>query len=1115
MKSKLLWELDVSQSFSVKCPIYTLCFKIDYSQLIVACANELFFINPNTGEIVDRKRHHQAPIYCVRCSPDGIFFASSSADGFVVISRCVNNDGITRYGFPVSMKSLSWCPTKQMLISCSPKEFQVWHPDDMRVARYKVDQTILSSSFSPNGSTFLLSYENGDVNIYDSNNIPTVLQTYKFTFPLTSVSYAFFDNIEYIVTTDLERHVSLFRTSDKALVGKNSLTFEALSALLIDGFFLFSGISGRICLMTSNLSFLGEIESKGDFIWDTAISTSGQLAIGRRDGIVELRSVEFGLSFARYRSNIAYRTNGNQITIKNVANSSDENSQSKNLSFLKIVYSIHMNESKILVHFKDSLILFDSKTFEKISEIPGDFEKCEFALSESAIVYSKGKELMFIDSVGAVLYSFTFQSVIRSISSSLDGVIIGCVDGTISIIINKKSHLLVQHDSSVEWIERKENQIAILDKNSRCVIYDSFNSSVLRSIDFSTSFAFNDRVTDLYASSNGSTISVYYKDCQPMNHFVEGNLLAFVENKLIVSNRGAIEVIQATLPYEELIQKKRWDDVCALVVSLESLKSIEKQQAISLNTSNTNLDSDSDIGSDCDYEDYYQDLILDECIKRKSFEIAPLLINRSNKSQSFLFAEILPNSPEAASVYVSSYDEKSGQGDAKMIEESGDSHKALDVYAASGDWDSVLRLASTDSNLARQMADFSFPREYASQEAKILLHYGFSDSAIRVLTNSEDLTNLAKTHVYLGKWIDAISLTRLSPSVSPIVYPKMSQLLFESNLWFEALVCLFVVNDYDIRADTIKKMDNCVTSFNQHKFVTLMNAFNEPEQYWSLLDLSYVYLCLENLMRHSFMLPLSIDDAIDVFFMSHFICARYKVTPIRGVDISDVLVHLLFASSILGLKRWVAFALREVLQLDINENIRRIAQLAALRSKETQPNANFTDLNNVNCRLKCPKCGSGLFSSGKLPLLVCSVCGMKIAFSAFSGRPLPLIYISYNGKKNPVTLIQTEPKGNQEEPELTTEFVSDEFLEKSPPEKFVIQKIKKAAGISPQLWLNPTLSSFHVCNICGALMDEVDYEKSFLENDFCPICKGNESLAEDNQILAALRTFEPDSPILF
>ncbi|OHT02798.1 hypothetical protein TRFO_29922 [Tritrichomonas foetus] len=1064
MKSSLLWEVNANRSLSTRCPIYSLCFKIDHSQLIVACANDLLFIDPKNGEIVEKRRPHQAPIYCVRCSPDGIFFASSSADGAVVISRSINNDGFIRYGAPCATKNLCWCPNKQMLVSCSSKEFHVWHPDDNRAARFKVEENIVSCSFSPSGKTFLLSFENGDVFIYDPFNLPNVLQSYHFTFPLTSVSYTYFDDTEYIITTDLERHVSLFKASDKTLVGKNSLTFEALSTIFIDGFFLISGISGRICLMTAGLSYLGEIESGGDFIWDTSINSNGELAIARRDGVVELRSIEFGLAFARSGSIVAYRTNANQIRIRNIVDQSQQD-----LTFLKIVHSIQMNSTKILIHFKDALFVYDSKTYEKISEIPGDFDNCEFALTETAIVYSKNKELKFIDTCGKTISFFTFRREITTISNSSEGVIVGCVDGTISFIVNDKAHLLVSHNCAVEMIERKEHQIALIDRESHLTIYNSFDSSVLRSIEYSKSFSFNDKVSDLFASSDGNTIYIFYKDCEPIKHYVEGILLAFVRNLLIVSNRGAIEIIPTLLPYEELINRNMWDDVGRLAIELGA-------------------------------NDAQSETILNECIKRKSFEFAPLLIDKEDKSRSFLFAEILPNSPD-------SIIDETTVSDPQKLEENGDSQKALDAYASKGDWESVLRLAATNSNLVRQMADFAFPKKYSAQVAKLLLEFGFGDSAIRVLSNSKDFKNPAKAHVFLGQWIDAISLTRLSPSVSPVVYPKMAQLLFESNLWFESLVCLFVVNDSDIRAEALRTIQKCVISFDQHKFINLMSAFNDPERYWSLLDLSYVYLLINRLKKVSIFLPINVEDATEIFYMCHFICARYKMTPMKGVDFGDILILLLFSASILGLKRWVAYALREIMQLDLDEHRRRIAQLSALISKEAD--------HNKDIDIKCPKCGNVVFSSGRMPLLVCGICGMKIAFSAYSGKPLPLIHISYKGKSNPVILIQKEPLGNEKTPELTSEFVSDEFLEKTPPEMFVIQRLKKTAGVEDQLWLNPTLCEVHVCNICGTMMNSVDYEKSVMVLDHCPICHGNEAEADDNQILAALRSFEAESPILF
>lgn len=1131
MKSRLLWEIEASPTLTPKCPIYSLCFKLDQSQLIVACANDLIFINPKTGQIDEVKKIHQAPIRCIRCSFDGVFFASSSIDGFVFISRSANNEPLIKYGSTTSTKTLCWSPSKQMLISCSLQEFHVWQPDEIRAARYKIDQPIISCSFSPTGSTFLLSFDNGDVYIYDSSNIPNVLQTYKFSTPLTTISYVLLENTEYIIATDMGRHVSLFKAADKSLVGKNSLTFEPLSFLFVDGFFVFSGISGRICLLTSNLSFLGEIDTKSDFIWDMAINKTGQLAIARRDGFVELRTIEFGLLFAHTGSIVAYRTNANSIAIKDVLTQQPEHE----LSFLKIIHSIHMNRNILLIHFNDSLSLFNFKTYKKICEIPGNFEKCLFALTETFIVFSRKGNLRVIDQKGPILFQFEFRSKIKYISSCDDGVIIGCKDGTISFIVNNKTHLIMHHTSPIEWVERKEQLISVIDQQHHCFLYDSFTSSVLKSIDYCTSFVFNDRIKDLYAITDGLTISVYYKDCEPMQLFVEGTLLAFIKNKLIVSNSGAIEIVSTLLPYKELIQRNMWDDVCHLVIAFshrkrtpnpeieekpnDTMKLLKLIENESFDDSHelTSMKSDSDEDFQ---DDEYNKLILDECIRRESFDIAPLLINNKDKSKFFLFGAILPNSPKTASdLFRNSRDEKNGISDPRKLEENGDSQKALDGYASKGDWDSVLRLAKTSSTLVRQMADFNIPHEYSSKVADLLLQFGFSDSAIRVLSNSKDMQNLAKAQVYLGKWIEAISLTRLSPSVSTIVYPKMCQLLFEANMWFESLVCLFVVNDSDIRDEAIDKMNGSLTTFDQYSFITLMKSFNEPERYWSLLDASYVYICLDRVMKSTFLLPLSFQDAINTFYMCHFILAFHKFAPIRGVDISEILVHFLFASAILGMKRWVAFALREIMQLEIDDNVRRMAQLSALMTKETALNQSAAEISsNRNIfDFKCPKCGNSIFASGRLPLLVCGLCGMKIAYSAYSGRPLPLLHISYNSSniENLMEIIEAEPKGDEPIPKLTTEFVTDEFILKTPPEYFVVQNIKPTAGIRPQLWLNPTLASYHVCKICGAMMDEIDFEKSFLDTDHCPICRGNEHDVEDSQILAALRSFEPDSPILF
>ena len=121
MEFRSLWKVQLQRQ-SAQIPCYSLCFKPDYSQLIVASSNDLFFLDPKTGQIVDQKRSHQAPVYSVRCSYDGAFFASSSSDGTVVIWRSFNNEGFVTYGSQSSARHLVWSPTKQLLISCSAKD---------------------------------------------------------------------------------------------------------------------------------------------------------------------------------------------------------------------------------------------------------------------------------------------------------------------------------------------------------------------------------------------------------------------------------------------------------------------------------------------------------------------------------------------------------------------------------------------------------------------------------------------------------------------------------------------------------------------------------------------------------------------------------------------------------------------------------------------------------------------------------------------------------------------------------------------------------------------------------------------------------------------------------
>ena len=1152
MEFRSIWKTQLVK-LQLHTPVYSLCFKPDQSQLIAACSNDLFFISPTTGKILEKKRSHTAPVYCVRCSADGTFFASSSSDGTVVIWRSLNNDGFVTYGSPSATRDLVWCPTKQLLISCSANEYNMWRPDDVRASQTKVKNPIESLAFAPNGEAFIISYSNGTVNVLSTEE-QTVLQTFNYSSIVTSVSFVTLKGVDYIVTADLDCRVSMYRANDKALVGKNALPFEALSTAMIgdaDCFFAFAGVSGKVSLLTSGLSYLGDFETDSKWIWDIAVDKQGRLALGTREGFVELRSIDFGIAFACSNDTVAYRTSINAMSCRNVMTK-----QQTDLVFFKIIVNLAMCSKYLLIQFKDAISIYtynkeqenennmdpqnsksqnkdeaeDKKKDEttvkkenksenekknddlnddtkmplvKVFEIPGSFENTMFAISPLHLFGATENKLIVQDFSGHMICQYTFQAPITTMaltSPSSDSVVVGCSDGCAYFVMIDQTEpvLLIQQSSSIITALRQGLTLTVIDAKKNCVIVDSFTKKIISKYENKTSFAFSDRVDNLYAVSDGLSILIVYNDCTPKQLFIEGTILAFIRNIIILSNEGAIEFVDAELPFDELIEQGDYQSLLDLMAVGPS-----KDQLYFIAT---------------------------ECLKKGHLNIAKLAAPNSNDfNLSFYINEVVPDLEEGKwSIEVASFlgqvkhiklsENESGETcatRANELEQAGVSEEALQLYASCGDWDNVLRIAK-DKHLERSIADISFPKEVSERAAKVLLDAGLGDGAIRILTKTHNISSLARTYIYLGQWPEAISHSRLYPQVYNIIYPRFGQLLFESGKWFESLVCFFIPQDRDEREKTLTTIYNCCADScecDKLAFIELMLGLNDPECYWTYLTKSICYFAVSNLKKLNG-LPLSTEDAINVFYMCYYVMATIRTFPIRGVNICDILLMLLTVSSILGLKRWLAYSLKELSSFDLDESSKHIAQRAVRANKEATENKDVAFL--------CPRCGKDLYSSSRFPLLVCGFCGMKVAYSSYSCKPLPLIPFEYKGESSPEELIEMQPMVEESDCEMPKDVVGEEYMKQTAEEYFVVQKLKEKAGVPSQFWFNGNGESVRVCKTCGAMFSEPDYENTTMELDYCPICytrriDNAQELQNEvsSDILEMLRTFETESPVTF
>ena len=110
-------------------------------------------------------------------------------------------------------------------------------------------------------------------------------------------------------------------------------------------------------------------------------------------------------------------------------------------------------------------------------------------------------------------------------------------------------------------------------------------------------------------------MTIYYKDCQPLTQFIEGDILGFIRNKVILSNDGAVETADAVLPFEELVEKKDWNSIKRLC----------------------------DIGPNREQLEF----LATASIRDKKFDVARLVSPEVSKTLSFFVNEVLVNTPKS------------------------------------------------------------------------------------------------------------------------------------------------------------------------------------------------------------------------------------------------------------------------------------------------------------------------------------------------------------------------------------------------------------------------------------------------------------------------------------
>ena len=130
--------------------VWSVCFRPDGEQVLVAVADFIFVYNTSTGELMNKIKGHKDTVYCIAYSKDGQRFASGGADNAVVIWSA-EGQGLLKYTHNDKIQALSFNPVLNSLASCSNIDFGLWMSDGQSVNKTKTPARSLCCDWSPDG----------------------------------------------------------------------------------------------------------------------------------------------------------------------------------------------------------------------------------------------------------------------------------------------------------------------------------------------------------------------------------------------------------------------------------------------------------------------------------------------------------------------------------------------------------------------------------------------------------------------------------------------------------------------------------------------------------------------------------------------------------------------------------------------------------------------------------------------------------------------------------------------------------------------------------------------------------------------------------------------------
>mmetsp|Transcript_1551 Transcript_1551/g.3958 ORF Transcript_1551/g.3958 Transcript_1551/m.3958 type:complete len:1302 (-) Transcript_1551:205-4110(-) len=558
MRTVTLWQDKVPEREKYSNCIWSIAFKPDGTQIIVAAGNRVLVYDATDGDLVHSLKGHKDSVFCVAYSKHGKKFASGGADRQVIIWTH-KAEGILKYNHNESIQCLAYNPVTQQLASGTAGDLGLWSPEQKSVSKHKVSAKILAMSWTNDGLHLAIGLFSGHISIRDKfgmEKADVIRSAPIWTLTWNPVPTKT-DPTDVLIVGCWDQTLSFYKVSGVEYGREHKLDFDPCSIDFFSNgdYFVLGGSSKKVQLWSREGVFLGDLGEREDWIWSVAVRPrQNNVVVGCNDGTVMMYQVVFSTVHGLYQDRYAYRDVMTDVIIQHLVTE-----QKVRIRCKDYVKKIAVYRDRLAVQLPDKVLIYEvshddplDMHYKNIEKIKQKFVCSLLVVTTHHIILCQERKLQLYSFHGVLEREWNLDALIRYIkvvggAPQREGLLVGLKNGHVMKIFvdNNFPVTLIKQATAVRCLDLscRRNKLAVVDETSNLLVYDLNTQALMYQEPNANSVAWNTEMEDMLAYSGSNMLCIKTGNFPPHMQKLQGFVVGFKGSKIFCLHYISMQTI--------------------------------------------------------------------------------------------------------------------------------------------------------------------------------------------------------------------------------------------------------------------------------------------------------------------------------------------------------------------------------------------------------------------------------------------------------------------------------------------------------------------------------------------------------------------------------------------